>query len=263
LALLLLIGAFAPRASSRPDQQNAAAGSAAHYVGAETCAQCHSDVAHEWLQSRHSKMVQPATPKGVIGDFSRGKVELRGLPYFLEKQGSNYFITESYLRGVPWKHKIQYTLGNRRIQHYLTTLPDGRIILIPATWDNVRKQWFHNGDIDDPEEAPGVQIQLWNKTCYSCHVSQEEKNYTLANEQYHTKWLNYGINCERCHGPGSEHVAWAESPVMDDATRAIVDATIINFKHLDATRSTMVCAQCHSFRDIYVDGFRAGEIYYD
>jgi predicted CXXCH cytochrome family protein len=32
---------------------------------------------------------------------------------------------------------------------------------------------------------------------------------------------------------------------------------------LDAARNTMVCAQCHSFRDIYVNGFTAGSDYYD
>lgn len=256
--ILLLAFALPPHANSRQDQAEP------QFVGAEACAKCHADVTHEWHQSRHSKMVQPATPQGVIGDFSRGKIELRGSTYILEKQGSNYFITEDYLRGTPWKHKIEYTLGNRRIQHYLTTLPDGKIVLIPATWDNVRKQWFHNADINDPEEAPGVQVQLWNKTCYGCHVSGEEKNFDIRDVSYHTKWQNFGISCERCHGPGSEHVAWAENaPVMDDATRGIVDATIVNFKRMDPMRSTAVCAQCHSFRDIYVDGFRAGANYFD
>ncbi|MBV8206659.1 MAG: hypothetical protein JO041_07690 [Acidobacteria bacterium] len=209
-------------------------------------------------------MVQPASPHGVVGDFSQERVVLRGSVYLLKREGDSYYITESYLTGKPWRHKIEYTLGNRRMQHYLTTLPDGRIILLPATWDNVRKRWFHNLDINDPEEAPGVQIQLWNKTCYSCHVSQEKKNYSLQAAHYDTNWQDFGINCERCHGPGSEHVKWAsESTGMDPETRAIVDATIVNFSRLDAARSTMVCAQCHSFRDIYVDGFRAGANYYD
>jgi tetratricopeptide (TPR) repeat protein len=261
LVLLLLSIASPPHASSRQGQET---NSQPQYVGSKACAECHADVTHEWLGSRHSKMVQPATPQGVIGDFSRGTVELRGLPYVLQKQGSDYYITESYLTGKPWKHKIQYTLGNRRMQHYLATLPDGRIVLIPATWDNVRKQWFHNADINDPEEAPGVQVQLWNKTCYSCHVSREEKGFDLQRERYDTKWQDFGINCERCHGPGSEHVAWAkEAPVMDDATRAIIDETIVSFKHLGPVRASMVCAQCHSFRDIYVDGFRAGANYFD
>jgi predicted CXXCH cytochrome family protein len=32
---------------------------------------------------------------------------------------------------------------------------------------------------------------------------------------------------------------------------------------LDAARNTMVCAQCHSFRDIFVNGYVAGADYYD
>ncbi len=234
------------------------------YVGSKACAKCHADVNREWGESRHSKMIQPATAQSVIGDFARGQVTLRGSTYLLQRRNGNFYITESYLRGTPWRHQIDYTLGSRRIQHYLTTLPDGRIILLPATWDNVRKDWFHNLDIADPEEAPGVQIQLWNKTCYSCHVSREEKNFDLARVSYSTQWQDFGINCERCHGPGSEHVAWASSTqYMDADTRAMIDDTIVNPPRLDPVRSTMICAQCHSFRDIYVDGFRAGANYYD
>jgi len=234
------------------------------YVGAAACAKCHASVNQQWSESRHSKMLQRATSKSVIGDFARGKVVLRGSTYVLQRRNGNYYITESYLRGRPWEHRVDYTLGSRRIQHYLTTLSDGRIILIPATWDNVRKQWFHNLDIDDPEEAPGVQIQLWNKTCYSCHVSREQKNFDLKLVTYKTAWQDFGTNCERCHGPGSEHIAWAsEVPVVDADTRAVVNATIVNPARLDAARSSMICAQCHSFRDIYADGFRAGENYFD
>jgi len=233
------------------------------YVGSEACAKCHASVNQEWAGSRHSKMVQPATSKAVIGDFGRGKLVLRGQIYLLQVRNGRYYITESYLTGKPWEHRVDYTLGSRRMQHYLTTLPDGRIILIPTTWDNVRKQWFHNLDINDPEEAPGVQVQLWNKTCYSCHVSREEKNFDLQKVSYHTTWQDFGINCERCHGPGGEHIAWANVPQIDAEMLAVVNTTIVNPRRLDSSRSTMVCAQCHSFRDIYVDGFAAGANYYD
>ena len=252
-ALLLLAAALPLGGQSVPS-----------YVGAAACAKCHASVNQQWSESRHSKMLQRATSKSVIGDFARGKVVLRGSTYVLQRRNGNYYITESYLRGRPWEHRIDYTLGSRRIQHYLTTLSDGRIILIPATWDNVRKQWFHNLDIDDPEEAPGVQIQLWNKTCYSCHVSREQKNFDLKLVTYKTNWQDFGTNCERCHGPGSEHIAWAsEVPVADADTRAVINSTIVNPARLDAARSSMICAQCHSFRDIYADGFRAGENYFD
>ena len=204
-------------------------------------------------------MVQPATAAGVKGDFSRGRIVLRGEPYMLRQRNGEYYITESYLFGKPHEHRVEYTLGNRRIQHYLTTLADGKIIVLPPTWDAVRKQWFHNLDIDDPEEAPGIQVQVWNKNCYSCHVSQEQKNFNPEQTQYRTSWLDFGINCERCHGPGSAHVA-AYSSGKPPRGKA---GDIVLQTRLDPVRNTMVCAQCHSFRDIYVDGYTAGSNYYD
>lgn len=227
------------------------------YVGAAACAKCHAETHKQWSQSRHSKMVQPATKAGVKGDFSRGRITLRNQPYTLRERGGAYYITESYLSGKPLEHRIDYTLGNRRIQHYLTTLADGRIVLLPPSWDVLRKDWFHNLDIADPEEVPGVQVQLWNKTCYSCHVSRQEKNFDLARNEYKTVWQDFGTNCERCHGPGSLHVAGYS------AGAKVPKQNIVLQTRLDPARDTMVCAQCHSFRDIFVKGYSAGANYYD
>ena len=204
-------------------------------------------------------MVQPATAAAVEGDFTRGRIVLRGAPYTVRQRSGAFYITESYLYGTPREHRVDYTLGSRRIQHYLTRLPDGKVIVLPPTWDAVRKQWFHSADIDDPEEAPGIQVQVWNKNCYSCHVSQEQKNFDPEKNRYATAWLDFGINCERCHGPGEAHVAHysASRPPAAGANDIVVQT------RLDPPRNTMVCAQCHSFRDIYADGFAAGDNYYD
>jgi predicted CXXCH cytochrome family protein len=195
-------------------------------------------------------MLQPATAASVKGDFARGTIELRGLPYRLAVRDGVYYITESYLTGKPEEHRVDYTLGNRRIQHYLTKLPSGRIVVLAPSWDVLRKQWFHNFDIGDPDESGAVEVQVWNKLCFSCHVSQEEKGYQPATGLYKTTWLNFGTNCERCHGPGSDHVAHPE--------RGIVLQT-----RLDPARNTGTCAQCHSFRDIFATGYSAGANYYD
>ena len=234
-----------------------AAGSA--YAGAAACAKCHAEQQRKWSQSRHSKMVQPATAAGVKGDFTRGRIQLHGSPYQVNQRDGAYYITESYLTGKPVEHRVDYTLGNRRIQHYLTTLADGRVIVLPPSWDILRKDWFHNLDIADPDEVSGVQVQVWNKSCYGCHVSQEEKNFDTDKVEYKTAWLDFGTNCERCHGPGAEHVArYSAAAPPPGPARDIVLQTRLN-----PARNTMVCAQCHSFRDIYVNGFTAGSDYYD
>ncbi len=229
------------------------------YLGAAACATCHPAAAGKWAGARHSKMVQPANAGSVQGDFTRGTVTLRGQDYTLSRAGDSFYITESYLTGRTQRHRIDYTLGNRRIQHYLTTLPDGRILVLPPSWDIARKQWFHNFDIGDPDESGDVEVQLWNKGCFSCHVSQEEKNFDPNKTEYKTSWLDFGVNCERCHGPAAKHVAdYAAKPQPTGPARDIVVQT-----RLDAVRNTEVCGQCHSFRDIFVAGFDAGDNYYD
>lgn len=232
---------------------------AATYVGAAACVKCHASEARQWSGSRHSKMLQAATAASVKGDFSRGPIELRGMPYRLALRNGTYYITESYLTGQPQEHRVDYTLGNRRIQHYLTTLPSGRIVVLAPSWDVLRRQWFHNFDIGDPDESGEVEVQVWNKQCFSCHVSQEEKGFQPAAGTYQTSWLDFGTNCERCHGPGSDHIAhYSAARKPSGPVRDIVLQT-----RLDAARNTGTCAQCHSFRDIFVPGYSAGADYYD
>ena len=189
---------------------------------------------------------------------------MRGTTYVLQYRDHGYYIAEPDLTGKLWEHRVEYTLGERRFQQYLTTLPDGRIVVLPPTWNITRKKWEFDLDTGNPEEGSGDPIQVWNKTCYSCHVSQGQKNFDIEKLRYQTRWQNFGINCESCHGPGREHIARAtDAKVLDPTTRARIRAAIVDPARLDPGSSTMICAQCHSLRDIYADKFQAGANYYD
>ncbi|HJT87373.1 MAG TPA: HEAT repeat domain-containing protein [Bryobacteraceae bacterium] len=211
--------------------------SAQTYLGAQSCSKCHPALYRQWTQSHHARILQPATPSTVRGDFTQSKLVLDGAPYALRSAGAAYYITFS---GA--EHRIDYILGDRRIQHYLTKLPDGRIVLFDPTWDIANHKWIAASADDNPEEAAGSPV--WNQSCYSCHVSQPQKNFDLSALRYNTAWRDFGANCETCHGPGSTH-------------------KLVNPTKLDAARSTMICAQCHSLRDIDAGGFPAGANYYD
>ena len=77
---------------------------------------------------------------------------------------------------------------------------------------------------------------------------------------YRTQWTDFGTSCERCHGPGSLHV---DTYSRDPKTRPVGQRLIVKPTRLTPQTSSMICAQCHSLRNIVAPDFRAGEDYYD
>jgi hypothetical protein len=203
-------------------------------------------------------MIQPANAASVEGDFSRGSITLRGQPFKLRSSGGAYYITESNVTGRETEHRVELTLGSRRIQHYLTTIENGRIIVLTPSWDVQRQTWFDNMEIVRPDEDARTPVQQWNKNCVGCHVSEQENHYQPESRAYATSWSDFGTSCERCHGPGGAHVERYRSGARTAGDRAIVRPT-----RLAPAASTAVCAQCHSLRDVVGPGYTAGAEYFD
>jgi hypothetical protein len=229
------------------------------FVGAAACAACHREIHDTWKGARHSKMLQPATAATVKGNFAQGSVTLHGERFPLRAAGGGYFITSS-ITGRQQEHRVQYTLGSRRIQHYLTTIDKGLIVVLPPTWDVLRREWLHNMDIVRPDESHLRPVQQWNKDCVGCHVSEQENNYRPASAEYGTTWRDFGTSCERCHGPGRAHVD-AYSRAQNRPASA--QGTIVRPTRLDPQTSSMICAQCHSLRNAIDPDYQAGRDYYD
>jgi hypothetical protein len=192
-------------------------------------------------------------------------VSLHGKDYSLSRDGDQFFIVEKYLQEAPTRRRVDYTLGSRRVQHYLTRLPDGRIVVLPPSYDVEKKEWFHNLDIVDLEESSAVKVQVWNTNCFGCHVSGEAKGFDAATKTFATTWTDFGTSCERCHGPGREHATKYRdgSPAAVAGTTAGTATLIVHPRRLDGERSVTLCAQCHTLRDITRPGFAGGDDYYD
>jgi hypothetical protein len=100
----VLAGGLGALASAAPP---ATAPAASPYVGAAACGECHQARHRVWRSGRHSRMLQPATPESVLGDFARERLRLQGEPYTLHRRGDAFAITESYIAGQPRERRVR------------------------------------------------------------------------------------------------------------------------------------------------------------
>ena len=71
---------------------------------------------------------------------------------------NRFYLTDEYGK----QRVVDYTLGNRRLQHYLSPEANGEIRVLTSVWDVRRKEWFHSSDI--VPDAPKGFIQQWTTT---------------------------------------------------------------------------------------------------
>jgi predicted CXXCH cytochrome family protein len=115
--------------------------------------------------------------------------------------------------------------------------------------------------------------------CADCHSTNLQKNFDLATENYDTTWTDISVSCEACHGPGSEHKAWADTvtaggeykienkglTVSLDERQGIEwrtdSKTGFPVRSLANNSRTeiQVCARCHSRRSQLSDDFVPGQ----
>ena len=181
----------------------------AHFTGSESCKGCHAAQYSGWKQTRMANVVRDPRehPEAVLGDFSHpDPVRSFGLD------------------------DVAFVYGSRWKQRYFARRGDDYFPL-PAQWDVQKGRWlpYHVEAGTDwwvPHYGPGNFDRPTGPTCDGCH----SVNYDITTKQV-TEW---NVGCEKCHGPGSDHVA--------HPTRT----NIVNPATLDYVRGNDVCMQCHS-----------------
>ena len=197
--------------------QNAAA---ATYVGEERCAQCHAEETAAWRKSHHAAAMQVANNSTVLGNFNDAHLAAQGTNSDFFKENDKFYVRTAGADDKPTDYELTYTFGVYPLQQYLAPLPGGRLQSFVLAWDTRAQQqngqrWFdlypdQKIRAGDPLHWMG-RNQTWNYMCADCHSTNLRKNYDLNTNSYATAWSEINVSCETCHGPGSNHVAWAQS----------------------------------------------------
>jgi tetratricopeptide (TPR) repeat protein len=192
----------------------------AEYVGRQACIDCHKKQYDLYIGSDHDMAMDVATEETVLGNFENAVFDHSGIKSRFYKKDSKFYVYTEGPDGKFEDYPIKYVFGIRPLQQYLIEFPGGTYQCLPLCWDTRPEdeggqRWFHiYGDerIEPSDILFWTRItQNWNYMCSECHSTNLRKQYDRFKEEYNTIWSEIDVSCEACHGPGSEHVKWAEA----------------------------------------------------
>lgn len=192
----------------------------AEYIGHQACIDCHRKQYDLYVGSDHDMAMDVATEETVLGNFENVSFDHLGVQSRFYKKDGKFYVNTEGPDGKFNDYQIKYVFGVRPLQQYLIEFPKGAYQCLPLCWDTrpVKEggqRWFHiygNERIEPNDILFWTRItQNWNYMCSECHSTNLLKQYDRFKEEYNTVWSEIDVSCEACHGPGSEHVRWAEA----------------------------------------------------
>lgn len=195
--------------SEAESRQQTATMTLAHYVGSEACARCHADIYQRWKKTPMANVVRdPRThPDAIFPDLATNHMA----PFTKDQV--------AFVYGSIWKQRYFTKVGNDYFP-------------LPVQWDIGNHKWLKYAVPSDGADwwgrlyPPDNMQRPTGPTCDGCHSVWYD---------IHTKQVaEWNVGCERCHGPGSEHV---QHPARSN---------ILNPAHMDPVAANDTCIQCHS-----------------
>jgi Tfp pilus assembly protein PilF len=212
----------------------------------EACRQCHSDKYDSFIHTGMGQSFDRSTTEKSSGSFKSGNIvtdSFRNLSYFPHWKNDSFFLSEfRNIHGDTVYNRtehISWIIGSGQHTNSHLVNFNGYVYQAPVTFYTQKGIWdlppgFEGGFNSRFSRPIGLE-------CMSCHnaypgfVSGSENKYSFVAN---------GIDCERCHGPGSRHVEEMLAGKVKDVNRE-VDYTIVNPAKLPISLQLDVCQRCH------------------
>jgi hypothetical protein len=216
------------------------------YVGDQACSSCHEEEFKNYQATAHHLTSRTADAHSIAGSFATGsnifKTANPALYFKMSADADGFHQTAvdeiSPGKNIELTQRFDIVVGLQKSQTYLYW-KDDLLFELPVSWWVATGQWINSPGYEDG--AVRFDRPIYPR-CLECHGSYF-KSLAPPPNKYDPASLGLGIECERCHGPGREHVALYSStnPPKDGAPKAIV-----NPESLPRNRQVDGCALCHA-----------------
>ncbi|HLK64109.1 MAG TPA: tetratricopeptide repeat protein [Bryobacteraceae bacterium] len=223
------------------------------YVDSAVCAQCHADKARTYSQTGMGRSFYRLTAETAVEDFKSGlpfyhpvsdtyfNVLVRGGKYFQRRWQIGFDGRETNVE----EKQIDFVIGSgNHARTYLHLTSRGTLQQLPLGWYSEKGgYWGMNPGYDRADYQGSTRVIHYE--CMFCHNAYPripEGSEEPAAEARYVEPLPQAIDCQRCHGPGQNHV---EAAGRKGATPEQIRAAIVNPARLSPEREMEVCLQCH------------------
>lgn len=229
------------------------------YVGSQACSGCHAAIAESFARHPMGQAMDTVPGErpveGGSGEFSFTEAERE---YVVEPRDAAVFHHERvfdaagtliYDQALP----VRFAVGSgTRGRSYLID-HDGLLVQSPIGWYSGTGRF---GLSPGYEHDRGLRFErAIGDGCLHCHAGRVEHADDGSGRYSARVFAEAAIGCERCHGPGGDHVA-TMSALPPGATAD--DPRIVNPADLEPRRREAVCNQCHLGGEATIPRFGRG-----
>ena len=209
------------------------------YVDSKQCSACHSAIQTNYQYVAMARSFAVAQDASRIEDYDRNNNFFHapsGRHYEVFRRDGRIFQRRYELdsqgnQSNAFEQQATYAIGSgNHARSFLHQSSSGELTELPLTWYTQEGRWGMSPGYDNP--TPPDFTRLADERCLYCHNGYPAADGALAQ----------GIDCQRCHGPGSRHVQLASG---GKAPKQEIRSAIVNPARLTPELQMDVCMQCH------------------
>ncbi len=222
------------------------------YAGSTSCIKCHQDISSNYAHNAHFK-----TSKELNSDSSQIRANYLdslklplstfvfnlGTKVGLEKRNGELYQV-AYVGGKEIKaEKIDVIFGSGHRAYTFGFWYGNQMIQMPLNYLTQAHQWVNSPGFPDDQIYFGRPIISRCLECHSSFVQTTSATNDAAGteDRFMKGTMISGIDCERCHGPAADHVAFhLDNP---DEKRP---SHMMKYKDLPLSMRVDMCGICHA-----------------